>query len=354
MSKRMPAYTTDTELFADLSDVSTDNVMAIICGDIHLSHAPPACIKLDTRGWYLLMRDYLRYLGTLANDCKCPILHAGDLFHNWNAPAELINFAIQNLPAGMFSIHGQHDTPYHSYKRLQMSAYYTLMETETIEELEPERLTHVHWRGNSFHAYGWGWDVPLPSEGGAKANKKELRACDLSVAVIHRFCWCQETGIPEAPHHPVDMHGLVKGLEDFDVIIFGDNHTPFTMTHPRPHDKAGLHHHRTIYNCGSFMRRDRSQINHTPSVGLLLRDGRVLRHPIPIPDSFDATGREPVPATGGGEVINAEYEKFMSTLEGGGNAYDITQVVEWVLRSKKATKAIRKAVLHAIQHGKVH
>src|SRR5688500_1062308 len=89
--------------------------IAILCADLHLTMKQPAC--RDDDDWMKTQAGYLSQLKMLQKSETMgpvlPILCAGDIFDKWNAPPELIHFALEHLPDGMICVPGQHDLPNH-------------------------------------------------------------------------------------------------------------------------------------------------------------------------------------------------------------------------------------------------
>ena len=72
-------------------------VIAILCADVHLSLNPPVW-RSNEPDWFAAMKrplDEIKELQKKNHDC--PVFCAGDIFHKWDSPAELINWAIDNL-----------------------------------------------------------------------------------------------------------------------------------------------------------------------------------------------------------------------------------------------------------------
>ena len=111
-----------------------DEVIAIVCSDIHLSHKPPLA-RSGEPDWYVAMARPLNELRGLHSDYGVPVVIAGDIFDRWNSPPELIRFALDNLPKGAWVIPGQHDLPYHDYGALNRSALGVLIKADWVPNL---------------------------------------------------------------------------------------------------------------------------------------------------------------------------------------------------------------------------
>lgn len=284
------------------------SVIAVLCSDIHLSMKPPVCRGLDVDDWFAVMADYLDQLKDAASSHHVPVVCAGDIFDKWNAPAELINFAIANLPEGVYAIPGQHDLPEHNYSEMNRSAYGTLVEAGAIIDLrEPTQAS----ASLMLHPFPWGFDIePL-----------EKQDDDfIHLAVIHKYCWKAGKSYPGAPETQ-QASAYRKQLKGYHAALFGDNHKGFTA-------KAGKC---SVLNNGGFMRRKKDEIDYQPCIGLLYEDGTVARMELDISiDSFDT---------------NPEYEsdetdfnlnEFIKELDNLGEGdLDFVEQVKRVLETKQ-------------------
>jgi len=196
---------------------------AIFVSDIHLSHLAPA-LRSNEPDWYEAMARPVRELRRLAGKLNVPVICAGDVFDKWSPPAELITFAIQELPE-MYAVPGQHDLKHHSYEDIEKSGYWTLVEAGVIHHLEPGSPQRV----NNLELYGFPWKHPITP----CPNKNER----LKVAVIHAYCWEGQYKYLNAPES-----GNVRNfkLSGYDAAVIGDNHIGWARG--------------KVCNCGGFMR----------------------------------------------------------------------------------------------------
>lgn len=225
-------------------------VIAIACSDIHLSHSPPIA-RSEEPDWYEAMARPLRELQQLQNKYAVPILCAGDIFHKWNSPPELINFALRELPE-MWAIPGQHDLPYHRYEDIRKSAYWTLVSSEKIEHLGREEVMCLDQIG--LRLTGFPWDHEPEN------RKKYTDDGFIDIALIHKYIYSNKrTKFTDAPK---EAHIKNLKLRGYDIAVFGDNHIGFSS-------KVG---DTKIFNCGSLMCRNIDQIDFAPRVGLIKSD----------------------------------------------------------------------------------
>lgn len=231
-------------------------VVGIAISDLHLSMTPPLA-RAGEPDWFAAMKRPLDQVKEMRERYKCPVVCAGDIFDRWNAPAELINFAIKNLPF-MYAVPGQHDLPLHNYADIKRSAYWTLVEAQKVIDIKPGVPVPA---GDYMllDGYPWGFEV--------KPCKANHIIGGYNVAVVHAYCWTKKTSYPGAPmtHH---LGAFKKKLRGYKVALFGDNHAGFLVK-----DDEGTH----VLNCGGFMRRKSDQADYEPKVGLLWSNGDVTR-----------------------------------------------------------------------------
>lgn len=227
-----------------------EDVIAILCSDIHLCHKSPVA-RSSEPDWYIAMGRQLTQLGDLQRIVKAPVICAGDIFDRWNSPPELINFAMKYMPNEMYAIPGQHDLPNHNYDDIQKSAYWTLVESGKINHLYPGEAIEL---ADELFVYAFPWGYPVESLG----NEKE----GIHLAVIHSYIWAKNKGYPGAPDE-MRVSKWIPKLQGYDSAVFGDNHKGFMSGQ--------------IMNCGTFMRRKMDEYNYHPMVGLLRADGAIQR-----------------------------------------------------------------------------
>lgn len=219
------------------------NVSAIICSDIHLRDSSPICrtddfIETQTRK--------LKWLSDLQEKYNVPILCGGDLFNYWKPSPWLLGYALRNLPNNIVVVPGQHDLPAHNLDNIDKSGIQVLADAGKIKLIVNPEKDYFTIGKHEVVGFPWGASWKM--------------ACDgPKIAIIHY-------GVYESkPHYPgAEVSGgsakyvLNKLLDDYDLVISGDNHLSFTYTSGK----------RTLVNPGSFMRTSASQIDHQPSVYL--------------------------------------------------------------------------------------
>lgn len=293
-------------------------VAAFAVSDIHLDHIPPIARSAEP-DWYAAQRRYLRKLWELYQ--RAPIFCAGDIFNRWDAKAELINFALKELPP-MYAVPGQHDLPGHSYKDIKRSAFHTLVEAGKITLVEPMSPIDVPGhRPIRLWGFPYGFD-PKPIKG----------SMCLEVALIHRFIWIKGKAYKQAPENR-RVGTYSKMLSGFDVAIFGDNHIPFDYKM-----KSGCR----VVNCGTFMRRRIDERNLQPTVTTIYNNGDTKRLPLDIQDKY-ITDKQ-IAAI---EAIEAEglFNELRALSD---SAIDFAAAVMLFLETNVVSEAVKSFMLEAI------
>jgi DNA repair exonuclease SbcCD nuclease subunit len=210
--------------------------IAILTADIHLSHTPPAA-RSHEPDWYEAMRRQLRWLRKLQSKYGVPIFVAGDLFHKYNPPAELINFALRELPDNIYAVPGQHDLPFHNIQDIHKSAYWTLVEAGKIKNVEYDSPIRIESQVAVMRLHGFPFGHPL-----VPRKPYDLHAID--VAIVHEYCW-QGTAKYVTASEDKNMAAHRKNAKNYDILVSGDNHIPHEDFSQKP----------AVFNCGGFYRR---------------------------------------------------------------------------------------------------
>jgi len=252
---------------------------------------------------------------------------AGDVFHKWNSPVELVNWAIANGP-WIHAIPGQHDLPYHSMDQIARSAFWTLCIQGARRgiNLLYEGQAGMSWEFPGFVVQGFPWGVPLTPPTDSSGN--------LTVALVHKYVWIKGHSYPGAPKEAT-AHNLFKDGMGWDVIVCGDNHKGFlTKT------KSGC----VIFNCGGLQRRAVDEIDYHPQVGLLLADGSVEPHFLDISEDIITSS----PAEAGEDGI--QLGDFLERLKGlQGDSLDFQSAMIHALDEREVSPSVRQIVLEAME-----
>lgn len=238
----------------------------ILISDLHFSSVPPV-FRHTEKDWLKTQAGYVKQVKKLANQDHSegvlspvlPIFCAGDVFDKWNAPAKLINWALEHLPF-IYAVPGQHDLPYHNYANIKDSAYWTLVKTGRVYDVTPGHPVEVSG-GTPIRVHGFPWGFPVKP-------LRDPHAMILELCLSHSFIWTATTGYPGAPLDQ-RLKPYKKKLRNYDVVHFGDNHKPVSFNLDKSIDTV------TIFNPGGFVRRTADQLHHRPRVGILYSDGSV-------------------------------------------------------------------------------
>jgi len=251
----------------------TTYCIAVLAADIHLQHTcPPA--RAAEPSWYECMKRQLWQLDDVASKHQAPIILAGDIFDRWNAPPELVNFAISHMPSNhCYAIPGQHDLPHHNIADVERTSYETLRLSGAIISLlggghhaiRPIELLSVHDHpAIVVHPFPWGAQLhPLEYNGPPKINNNKI----IHLAVVHSYIWTEGNSYPGAPEEQ-KLGAYKKQLVGYHAAVFGDNHKGFLC-------KSG---DTWVFNCGAFIPRKADERHYKPSCGLLMSDGTIQQH----------------------------------------------------------------------------
>lgn len=312
-------------------------VLAVLTADIHIQQLPPPARAGGDWTWYEQMAHALGQLQVLAADHgNVPVICAGDVFDKWSVPPELISFAINYLPQNFYAVPGNHDLPYHNPDELGRSAYWTCVNAGAIQNLRP---------GLNRAGRQWGvrlWAFPFGTDLEPCDNPEE--GC-IKLAVVHDYIWrSKSTGHKDAPVEKL-ASARVADLAGYDCSLWGDNHVPFDV-------QWGGHR---LINAGSLMRRHSDQIDHKPSVGLLLSDGTIRRHYLDISrDVFSPVPNEATPRLAAQAVANTpDMRAFLAELAGlGEGGLDFREAVKRHLAAHPPSRAAARLLLESLESSK--
>lgn len=303
------------------------NPIAILCSDLHLSIKPPAC-RADTN-WLDLQGYYLEQLKKLAGHHT--IICAGDIFDKWNSNAELIHFALDNLPNDMICIPGQHDLPNHAISEMHRSGYGVLTRAKKIIDLS-EEATHEE-PGLVIYGAGWGQKIPVCKTTHLKDT--------INLLVMHDFIWINDATKYPGAGEDSDIKAHKDKFKQFDAVAIGDNHRGWL----RP--AGGFLPKTDVINCGTFLRRKSDELAYCPGVGVLYADGTIERRFLDTSiDKFHANAKQR-------EEVAVDLEEFIEQLEGlGEHGLNFREAVELHLRTEKIDKRTKEIVLGALDDNK--
>lgn len=215
----------------------------ILTADWHLTDNTPACRQDDyleaQANKYDQIRDLQEEHGGI------PILVAGDVFDKWKPSPFLLHWALEHLPDNIYAIPGNHDLPAHNISRYEECGFAVLEAAGKI------RWVREHGKGSAGFGdigliYGFHYGKEM------EPNRVKFGP---SVAMIHQFIYKGRAPFPGATGK---ISGITQAGSEYDLVLIGDNHKPFTHREGK-----------TLYvNPGSLMRRTADQISHRPRVYL--------------------------------------------------------------------------------------
>jgi DNA repair exonuclease SbcCD nuclease subunit len=302
-----------------------NKVIAILCADIHLQHRPPIWRSAES-DWYKAMKRPLTELCELQEKYQCPVLCAGDIFDKWNSPAELINFAMTNLPLSMHCIPGQHDMPEHHPEEIYRSAYASLELADKIITVEEQIISP------DIFIQGFPFGIQIKPE--PRPTKM------IKIALIHEYVWIGKHKYPTAPKEAElsrdNTHNKIYNgkLYGYDIIVYGDNHKGFST-------KIGK---TTIWNCGTLMRRHSDEIDYKPRVGLLHSNGTIKPHYLDrSQDKYLEISQDTKPEELDMETLYNELKRLQT------KDYNFPEEIIKYCRAKKVSKEITEVLIQAME-----
>lgn len=247
--------------------------VAVLTSDWHLSHKPPAG-RADAAHWYQVMQAHVQEVLFRAWELgNVPLVVAGDVFHTWNEPAELVTAVACWLSVHpkvpVLMIPGQHDLPYHDAAQYGRSALQNLVlagnglrtgfQDQEIQVLgsdgygfDDEWTAYGGWWGNDW----WAENVETQDLGG--------KALLVAHKYIHVGGSTAHAGAAVADRIDDTGWPMKVGCAKFRAAVFGDNHCPFLWGN--------------VYNHGCLIRRTRAERAYTPEYGILYDDGAITQH----------------------------------------------------------------------------
>jgi len=306
-------------------------VIGILTADWHLSHKAPVW-RSNEPDWYAAMKRPLLEIEELSKKHRdCPVFATGDIFDKWNSPAELINFAIKNIPREVIAIPGQHDLPNHNIKELSRSAFASLTLSKAIKYVR-DTYSNKHKVHTTTFPYGY----PI----------EKLDKCYLdfvNIALVHDYVWISKHSYPNAPEEKrVPLRPKKKNMVDnkyygYDVIVYGDNHKGFKTY-------VG---DTTIFNCGTLMRRKSDEEDYKPQVGLLYDDGSVEAYYLDVSEDKHLTAEA---AKQMEEIEELDITELATELKKlGSSALDFADAIKHQCRKSKIEKPVRDVLNKAME-----
>jgi DNA repair exonuclease SbcCD nuclease subunit len=218
----------------------------LITGDWHIDHNRPER-RVDDY-WETVKRKVQWIIELKQKEGCISILQPGDFFNSHKANDFLKRWVIACLKytgvsineVMMNTVFGQHDLRYHSsdIKNTPLSVL-DVSGVIAIAGPDPINLGPVHIYGAS-----WYEDIPEP-----------LATNVINILITHRMI-VKNKKVWEG-QEDVTFGNILLKTSGFDLTVSGDNHQHFTIS-----SKSGKH----LVNCGSLLRTNIDQVDHTPIV----------------------------------------------------------------------------------------
>lgn len=277
----------------------------MIIADLHLSGLQP--VGRAELSWTTYQHEVLHELHSLWDQLSSkrsrpiPMICAGDVFDKAAPDLLTINMLrnwIRENQIDFWAIPGQHDLMNHSVTHLNKTGYGTCTEIldlcgfntylsgydrrvayPTEPRKQPPLMVNASGSDYYVRIYGYGWEQG-PSVDNEVLEQSGGPVNVYRVAITHEYVYGDKgTSHPGAGGSYHASH-LVEEYKNFDMVISGDNHTPFEY---RKNKKTPL-----LINCGSVMRRSIKQRNHKPTVVVLsLQDEKLIACRITLPLDSD-------------------------------------------------------------------
>jgi putative phosphoesterase len=205
---------------------------AIFGADFHLRDSTPTCRTDDFEAEQWKKLDFI---SALQKKHDCPVIHSGDLNQHWKPSPYLLTKTMEHIPNEFWTIMGNHDLPQHSLELMHKCGVNTLVEAGRIK-----LLSGTHW--------------------GQTPEQESLIIKGRKLLVYHVMTYQGKKPWPGC----TDPLGatLLRKYPQWDCIISGHNHKPFTETHEG----------RLLVNPGSITRQEAGQADHKPRVYLYYAD----------------------------------------------------------------------------------
>jgi len=281
---------------------------AILCSDFHLREDTPICFTGDFQKeqW-----DAVEFVQHLQTQYKCPIFHAGDLFHHWKPSPSLISQALWFLPEDFNTIYGQHDLPQHNMELKNKSGLNTLAVAARL------------WVLKNCHF-------------GQEPYEPSMTIKNKTILVWHHLTYIKKP-FPEAKEG--NAKAILRKYPQFDLIVTGDNHTSFTVEYQG----------RRLVNPGNLTRQSAAQIDYQPRIALWYTEDNSIKW-INLPMQKNVISREHIKDK---EERNERIEAFIKKLTDDWEAeLSFEDNLEIFFKQDKTPDSIRQIIYKIIEDEK--
>jgi predicted phosphodiesterase len=238
------------------------NVDCIFTGDIHFSDKNPRC---RTDNYLEALIDKMRFVFEYSEKAQCAIMDVGDLLNKYsvNSHLERIIYSLfKGYTTTFNTIYGNHDMPFHSFKRRNEGSLGLLHTVGALNVIEDVKVKAYGTTVVNYYAghYKHGFDLP------------EKRVGERNVLLLHEMI--------STDARKFTTHNAQKMIDTFgvhyDLIVTGHNHQHFTVST----DDC------TLVNVGSLMRSKAHQIDYKPVViGWNASTNEIIEIPVPITEN---------------------------------------------------------------------
>lgn len=249
----------------------------IFCADMHIRESIPIC-RVDP--FIYSQWGKLDFLSELQKEHECPIGCAGDFLHHWKPSPSLLTTIMEHMPNEFNTIYGDHDLPNHSFKMKNKSGLKTLDKAGVL------KIVHG---GHGVNKYS----KKLPT------RKPSFTVKGRKILLWHIMTWKNKLPFPGC--EASSGKSLLKRYPEFDVIVTGDNHSPFIVKHEG----------RLLVNTGSMMRQSAIQIDYKPAFWLYYADTNTVKK-VYIPIEPDVITREHLEAI---QVKNDRIDAYVGAFQ---------------------------------------
>jgi len=295
--------------------ITSKQADAILTSDWHLREDTPPC-RVDN--FWNVQWGKVMFVKELQREHDCPVLHAGDLFHHWKPSPYLLSQAIIYLPDQFHTVYGQHDLPQHNLELAYKCGINTLYQADVLNI-----LTQCHWQKKPTEY--WKTDPGNIDE--------VLRIKDKTTLVWHVMNYIGRPPWPgcEAPR----ASRLLNKYPQFDLIVTGDNHKPFTERYEG----------RLLVNPGSLTRQSADE-THRPRVHLWYADRNTLVS-VYLPIDEDAVSRDHIQQQ---EQRDERIEAFVKRLNTEFRAsVSFEENLEQFLQTNRVTENVKQVIYKAME-----
>ena len=223
-----------------------DGILIVGAGDIHIRENTPQ-MRVEESFFEEIVFPKLEWLVQVTNDNNAILAIAGDIFDSAFTRYELTNRVIdllRKVKNGVVAVPGQHDMNYHSQNLID-TPYQSLISSKVIKNIH-EGLYYQD-RVN-FLGFGFGATIPLENK--------------INAEVLLTHFPITEGAPPFFMEEAMSARDFIEQAATYftgKIIISGDFHQAHVTTH------NGV----TLFNCGPFYRKEKTQIDVKPRVYLI-------------------------------------------------------------------------------------